>query len=156
MIEAAAIKTSDGKVWVVPKPGRHDSCFKAIADGISYRIETPYETETEAERKRWLDYVRDHVQGFVTDRGEFLDRAQSYEHAKAVGQLEIVVKGALVDHAVHGQGRVLEAKGEQIHVRFDRRSDLFSHEEGGKRLWVAKGELERALLGSVLTSEDLW
>lgn len=82
MITAAAIQTADGKVWAVPRPGRHDRCFRAIEQGIGTT------GRTEAEHQQWLNYTRGCVQGFVTDQGVFLDRAQALMHAKACGQFK--------------------------------------------------------------------
>lgn len=155
MIEAAAIKTSDGKVWSVPRPGRHDACFVKIAAAVGYDVEHQ-KTTTEEEHERWIAYMRDHVQGFTTDQGVFLDRAQSYEHAKECGQLAVSVAGVLVSHAGHGLGRVIEADGDRVHVRFARHSELSRSAAGGTRLWLPRNELQTAILGSALTSEDVW
>lgn len=77
MIEAAAIKTADGRVWSVPRPLRHDACFRAISDGL----------QVKDDQQRWVAYTRGHIQGFVTDAGEFLDREAALDHAVANGQL---------------------------------------------------------------------
>jgi hypothetical protein len=85
MIVAAAIKTADGKVWSVPRPGRHDSVFKLIAKGIGYDIESQ-KAASEEETHRWLRYVSNHIQGFTTDAGDFLDRGTAFHHARACKQ----------------------------------------------------------------------
>lgn len=149
MIEHAAIKTTDGKVWVAPRPGRHDACFRVIAVAID--CDRPMRDDSPAEKKRWIDYLGNHEQGFVTDKGDFLDREQAYEHAKACGQRFVVYQGSLVRHAVHGDGRALELEPAQpmrrVRVRFEGYPD---HDE-----WVAEDELAR-LIGPILTSEDMW
>jgi hypothetical protein len=152
MIEAAATKTSDGKVWAVPRPERHSDVFAVIARAVHYDINNQL-THTETERQRWLDYVRGHISGFVTDEGVFLDREQAYEHALAHKQFGVVPK-SVVRHKAHGTGRVLriERGGHpvlgklRVHVLF----------ESGREHWIADDELERVLIGSILTSEDLW
>jgi len=66
----AAIMTSDGKVWSVPRPGRHDAVFKLISRA---GYESPYHE----------------VHGFITERdGVFLTRAQALRIARASGQLK--------------------------------------------------------------------
>lgn len=82
MIVCAAIKTSDGKVWSVPKPYRHDGVFASIAavTGLNWRDpgnDGPSD---------WGRYLVGHVQGFVTDAGAFLDRAAALDHAVACRQ----------------------------------------------------------------------
>lgn len=149
MIEHAAIKTTDGKVWVAPRPGRHDACYRLIEAGLGIG-------EGVVEYGRWLDYTRDDIQGFVTDKGDFLDRDQAYEHAKACGQRFVLYTGCLVRHGVLGDGRVLhlqksthflDGKEWRVHVKFENSSD--------PNLWIADDELTR-LIGPILTSEDLW
>ncbi len=151
MIEAAATKTSDGKVWAVPRPERHSDVFEVIARAIGYDIHE--KDQTEAERERWLAYVRGHVSGFVTDEGVFLDREQAFDHAHEHDQFGVVPKSVVV-HAVHGRGRVLriERAGHPVLGRL-RVYVLF---ENGYEHWIADDELRRVLIGSILTSEDLW
>lgn len=154
MIEHAAIKTKDGKVWVAPRPGRHDACFKVIAVGIN--CDRPMRDESPAEKKRWIDYLGNHEQGFVTDKGDFLGREAAFEHAKACGQRFVLYPGCLVRHGVLGDGRVLhlqksthflDGKEWRVHVKFESSKD--------PNLWIADDELTR-LIGPILTSEDLW
>jgi len=68
-ITATAIKTSDGKVWSVPRPGRHDAVLKLIFDTTGKRT------------------VRDEIQGFLDSDGNFLTRAEAEVVARAAGQV---------------------------------------------------------------------
>jgi hypothetical protein len=85
MIVAAAIKTSDGKTWSAPKPKRHHHVFDVIWRGIGLP-DTNCVLFDDMDRRRFQDYIRGHVSGFVTDAGEFLDRDASLEHVRACGQ----------------------------------------------------------------------
>lgn len=85
MIVSAAIRMPNGRVWSVPRPGRHPDIIRQYARETGERLPSG------------------HVQGFLTDGGAFLDREAALGHARAMRQL-----------------------------------------------------MRPALLGSVLTSEDLW
>ena len=68
-ISCAAIKTENGRVWVVDRPGRHCHVIEKIIKGTK-------------------GMVRDTVEGFVTTTGTFLDRAEALELARDNGQLK--------------------------------------------------------------------
>lgn len=68
-IDTAAIKWN-GRVWSVPRPGRHCDVFRAIWAEMG---------EVE---------VLGGTQGFVTSTGRFTDRKEGMNIAKAAGQLE--------------------------------------------------------------------
>jgi hypothetical protein len=87
MIIAAAIKTADGRVWSVTRPGRHDAVFLLIAEAIAFDIGS----HNPSERDRWNSFLDSHRQGFVTDKGVFLDRAEALQHAMGCGQIERLV-----------------------------------------------------------------
>lgn len=70
MIVAAAIRFGD-LVCHVPKPGRHHNVLRALRKYFGSRTDASYERE---------------VQGFITDRGEFLGRREAYAHAIECGQ----------------------------------------------------------------------
>lgn len=67
MILCAAIKTMDGVVHEVPRPGRHGDVIAKIAD-LGY----PWPIKGE--------------QGFITDKGLFLSRHEAAKDAFAAGQ----------------------------------------------------------------------
>lgn len=69
MIVAAAIKFGD-LVCHVPKPGRHHNVLRAVKI-FGPGSDASFESE---------------VQGFLTDRGEFLGRRDAYKHALECGQ----------------------------------------------------------------------
>lgn len=83
MIVAAAIKfpfrdpfcpAVRDLVCFVPAPGRHHHVLHAMHG------------QFKGERDRTLVSHECEVQGFLTDKGEFLNRRQALEHAKACGQ----------------------------------------------------------------------
>jgi len=66
-IEAAAI-LHDGKLWTVPKPGRHhDVMVQMFAAGI--------------------EKIRGETQGFITSAGRFVRREPAMRIAKQAGQI---------------------------------------------------------------------
>jgi uncharacterized protein (DUF169 family) len=69
MIICAAIKITDDVVAVGIKPARHCDIIRALAH-------TGYPTPIDGE------------QGFLTDKGEFLDRAAAKDHAQLSGQVK--------------------------------------------------------------------
>lgn len=115
MIVGSAIKTNDGKVWVVPRPGRHHNVFEEIRRflGIPENDSVPYEEW----KKRWYDYMHGHVSGFVDETGSFFDRVDSLAHVETCGQ-------------PFRPGRMRPATKREIP--------------------------DNEIIGSLLTSEDLW
>jgi len=87
VIVAAAIRTANGTVWSVPRPGRHDEVLEAIATSIGYVINSDGDPEAE---ERWWELMRPHVMGFVADDGVFLDRREAFRHAKECGQKLVI------------------------------------------------------------------
>lgn len=67
-IVRAAIKTPDGEVTSLPKPGRHFHIIRALAH-VGYEI--PIKGE----------------QGFITSDGEFVDRKEAFEIATQAQQI---------------------------------------------------------------------
>ena len=67
-VTIAAIRTKDGKVWSVPRPGRHGDVIRKI-----------YEATGEA--------VADETQGFLLSDGRFVDRADAEDVARESGQV---------------------------------------------------------------------
>jgi len=65
MITHVAIKYND-VVYSLPKPNRHHHVIRSIPGGIA----------------------GPDVQGFLTDRGVFLDRCDAYNYAQLYGQLK--------------------------------------------------------------------
>jgi len=72
MIISAAIKIGDA-IITMPAPNRHHNILRSINRMYNggQRDECTYEIET---------------QGFITDRGEFLNRRESMQHALHCGQ----------------------------------------------------------------------
>jgi hypothetical protein len=68
-VERAAIKDHDGKVYTVPRPGRHHDVIKMMVN--SYFRPIPITGE----------------QGFVLSDGTFADRVRAREVAEAANQL---------------------------------------------------------------------
>lgn len=80
-VEAAAICV-DGEVWTLPKPARHHVLLQAWSlahwdNGKPARV------------------PGDHVQGFVTNLGRFVDRTEGERIARAAGQLTKMAGGIL-------------------------------------------------------------
>ncbi len=70
-IDCAAIKHGDGRVFSVPSPGRHHNVCSLMH-----------------ELNVWdRDSEEHHVQGFVTDRGRFVDREEGRLIALRAGQI---------------------------------------------------------------------
>jgi hypothetical protein len=67
LVEKAAIKMEDGKVYSVPRPGRHHDCIKLIAS-LGYKIPIIGE------------------QGFVLSDGTFADRIYARKVADEANQ----------------------------------------------------------------------
>lgn len=65
MITHVAIKYN-GKTYSLPRPNRHHNVIRSIPGGIA-----------------WPD-----TQGFLTDKGVFLDRYDAYNYAQLHGQLK--------------------------------------------------------------------
>lgn len=70
MITAAAIKFGN-LVCHLPTPARHADVLRAVKQMFRGRSDAGYLRE---------------VQGFMTDKGEFLNREQAYTHALECGQ----------------------------------------------------------------------
>lgn len=70
-IERAAIQARDGRVWSVPRPGRHH-------DVIAVMATRPDHDPRDCAPER---------QGFTTSTGRFVDRVEGMRIAKAAGQL---------------------------------------------------------------------
>lgn len=70
MIIAAAIKIAD-IVCFIPRPARHHHVLHSLSKSFKARTDRGYQKE---------------VQGFVTDRGEFLDRLSAMKHVLGCGQ----------------------------------------------------------------------
>jgi hypothetical protein len=85
MITGSAIRTSDGRVWSLPKPARHRQVFEAIWFGIGLS-DINCKLFDEYDRRTFSNYIRDNVSGFMTDTGEFLDRDAALAHVRACGQ----------------------------------------------------------------------
>lgn len=68
-ITLAAARTPDGKIWSVPRPGRHDAVLHRVIDESGFK-------STDAE------------QGFVDDEGDFYTRAEALELVTTNGQLD--------------------------------------------------------------------
>lgn len=67
-VACAAIRDHDGKVWMVPPPGRHHHIIRKMA-------------------RAGCDLPITGEQGFVTDIGRFIDRAEAVRVATAAGQI---------------------------------------------------------------------
>jgi hypothetical protein len=76
-IDRAAVKTPDGKVWAVPRPGRHDAALKLAFD-------------------QGYDTPLNEVQGFVDEEGNFYDRAAALEVVRSTGQLKRDLIGGIL------------------------------------------------------------
>lgn len=70
MIVAAAIKIS-GVVCSLPRPARHHDVLRGLLHGFVSRTDRGYLEET---------------QGFLTDQGIFLNRAEAMKHVIECGQ----------------------------------------------------------------------
>ena len=69
-IKAAAIRTEENEVWWVPAPGRHHNVIWLMRDfGFS------------------VGRIAYSEEGFITDREEFVSRAEALAIARASGQL---------------------------------------------------------------------
>lgn len=76
VIKAAALKHKDtGKIYSVPKPGRHHDVIRVIHE--------EHKGDPRAARK----VVMGSTQGFVTSHDRFVDRYEALVIAKRVGQL---------------------------------------------------------------------
>lgn len=73
MIIAAAIKFGD-LVCFVPKPGRHHN----VLHNLVYNYGTGHRTAVSYEQE---------IQGFLTDKGEFLNRRDGLTYARERGQV---------------------------------------------------------------------
>jgi len=80
IIEAAA-QTSDGKIWAVRRPGRHDSVLKAISEA-------------------GYDYPYHEVQGFVDEEGTFYNRADAEDLFRSTKQ----ITGKLIGWVLTSEG----------------------------------------------------
>lgn len=70
MIAAAAIRHVDGRLFAVAAPGRHGDVIHAMVEcGIVERV------------------TSEHLQGFVTFDGRFVDREAAWRVAEELGQL---------------------------------------------------------------------
>lgn len=69
MITGSAVKRRDGTFLALPKPNRHHHVLRAL---VAEGEKTPIIGE----------------QGFVDDKGNFLDRMQARMHAVECGQVE--------------------------------------------------------------------
>lgn len=67
MIKAAAIKSSNGKIFSVERPGRHHDVIALMA---------------KLGHKKPLG-----IQGFITDKGKFVDRIEGLKIAKDNNQI---------------------------------------------------------------------
>jgi hypothetical protein len=70
VISAAAIKFGD-LVCHLPQPARHHDVLRAVKRMFNGRSDEGHMSER---------------QGFITDKGEFLNREQAYIHARECGQ----------------------------------------------------------------------
>lgn len=73
MIVGVAIRNAE-VIISLPKPNRHCDCFRYAFEVLG--IECP---------KLKIGAKREH-QGFITDKGVYLDRLQAMRHAKRCGQ----------------------------------------------------------------------
>lgn len=73
MITQVALRTRDGLVWSLPRPKRHGHVIHLVHVTIGDKVEA-------------CKLLADHVQGFVNDKGVFLDRQEAYREAFACGQ----------------------------------------------------------------------
>lgn len=69
-IVGAALK-KQGRVFSVPRPGRHDKAIQEACDILG------------------LDYIGDHQQGFVTNDGRFVDREEAARIAYNARQVTV-------------------------------------------------------------------
>jgi hypothetical protein len=84
MIVAAAVRlpakpdpykpTVQDLILFVPAPGRHHNVLHSLHDNFK------------APRERAHESYAGEVQGFLTDKGEFLDRRAAFQHVKECGQ----------------------------------------------------------------------
>lgn len=70
-ITAAAIRATDGRVFHVPRPGRHGDVMVLMVG--TYGFERPVKQE--------------HIQGFITEDGMFWDRVQAHRLASYAKQI---------------------------------------------------------------------
>lgn len=68
-IERAAV-LKDGKVYDVPRPGRHHTALRLVCESLA------------------LDFIGEHEQGFVTSTGRFVGREEAWALANAAGQVK--------------------------------------------------------------------
>ena len=76
-ITRAAMKTPDGKVWAVPRPGRHDAVFRVLHEN---GYESPYHE----------------IQGFLDIWGTFYTRNDAEELARVSKQIEGPLIGSVL------------------------------------------------------------
>ncbi len=72
-IVGSAVKLSDGRVYSVPKPGRHGHVFVMFKEMRERGDGVPKEGQ---------------IQGFVTNTGRFVDRKEGAELALSNGQIK--------------------------------------------------------------------
>lgn len=86
MITHVAIKDSNGKVWSLPKPNRHGNIF--LDNKLKGIDNLP---------------LREGIQGFLNDKGEFLDRKQAFIHVQECKQ-EFNLKRNVSDKDLYSEG----------------------------------------------------
>ncbi len=77
-VYAAAGRSSDGRIWAVPPPGRHDKVIRLIYDELGI---------FESQRAE---------QGFVDQEGVFMTRAKALIVARASGQVTDKLLGSIL------------------------------------------------------------
>jgi len=133
VIVAAAVKTKDGRLWVAPRPGRHDDVYELINAFLGTSTdEINGAAESDPVLLRWRAFLEDREEGFTTESLEFLDRIRAMEHAKACKQT-FACWGCHHDEHESGECR-------NFSIQHD-------------RCQCSGRPIER---GSGLTSEDLW
>ena len=65
MITHVAIKDKNDKIWSLPKPNRHHNIIHLI------HLET-------GDRKKAIEILSQHIQGFINDKGNFLTREEAW------------------------------------------------------------------------------
>ncbi len=84
MIVAAAIKTSDGRIWSGPPHGDHGQTLQIIARSCGYIING--DDSDPSSLARWRALILGREDGFMTEAGAFLTSREAWIHARAAKQ----------------------------------------------------------------------
>jgi hypothetical protein len=145
MITVAAIKTADGRIWSIFRPGRHPHLMNIMAE--MWGLDDDFDPELPKYKprwERWVAYKLGWDSGFLDDKGNYLTRDEALEHIRAIRQPKM------------------------LHIRDDQNNNHkiesmeFSWDMIGQRIKGVNNYGEEVegrvleIIGGVLTSEDLW